>query len=185
MQQEMHSCECENSCRDIIEHNSGTFWKFLQLPHWRRLDDVEHSKKYKTREKSFPCERDGDQRDQLPCDLIDDHELRIFRGRCARHAGSSGDTDQRDQHGEDDGNRSSQGRRKFVCNSCPDYDRDSRRPGARARTQTADAEESRDQRRPERSDGGLGRSVHDSSSWSSGLLSRMDSSASAVGDEMT
>jgi hypothetical protein len=196
MQQKMQYRECENSCRDIIEHNSGTFWESLQLPHWRRLDDVERSKKYKTREKSFPCEWDGDQRDQLACNLVDDNELRILHGCRACHTGRGRNTDERYQSGEGDGNRGAQGRRKFVCNSRPDYDRDSRRPRARAWTQATDAKESCYLRRPKRSAGtifrgrhrhcrGNLRSVHDSSSASSGLLSRIDSSASAVGDEMT
>jgi len=96
MKQEMHRREGENSCRDVIEHDSGAFWKSLQLPHRRRLDDIERSKKYKTREKSFPCERDRDQRDELSGDFVDHHKLRIFRGRGSRHARGGGDADQCD-----------------------------------------------------------------------------------------
>jgi len=197
MQQEMHYCECENSRRDIIEHNSSAFWKFLQLPHRRRFDDVERSKKYKTRKKSFPCEGDGNQRNQLPGNLVDDDELRILHSCRARYTSRGRDTDQRDQRGQGDGSQRAQGRRKFVRDGGPDHDRCSRRPGAGARAQPADAEEGRDQRGPEWSANGWCacarcgrgrwnlRGVHDSSSASSGLLSRIDSSASAVGDEMT
>ena len=56
----MHQNESENSRRDIIENDSGALGKFLQLAHRRRLDDIERSKKYKTREKSLPCEGDRD-----------------------------------------------------------------------------------------------------------------------------
>ena len=100
MQQGMHSNKSKNSCCHIIEHNSGAVGKSLQLPHWRRLHDVEHSKKYKARKKTFPCERDRDQGDELARDLVDDDELRIFSygGMC--YASSGGDADQRDQHRE-------------------------------------------------------------------------------------
>ncbi len=80
MQQEMHYHQGENSGRNIIEDDSGAFWKSFQLPHRRRLDDIESPKKYKTREKSFPRERDGDERDQLSGDFVDHDELRIFGG---------------------------------------------------------------------------------------------------------
>ena len=80
MQQEMHPNESENSGRNIIEDDSGAIWKFLQLPHRRRLDDIEGSEKYKTREKSFPRQRDSDQGDQLTGDFVDDDELGIFGG---------------------------------------------------------------------------------------------------------
>jgi len=54
MQQEMYPNECESSSRNIIEDDSGALWKSLQLTHWRWLNDIEASKKYKTREKSLP-----------------------------------------------------------------------------------------------------------------------------------
>ena len=104
MQQEMHPNEGEDPCCDIIEHDSGAFWKSLKLPHRRWLDDIEHSKKYKTREKSFPREGDGDQRDQLSGDLVDHDKLGIFDSRRPRHASGGGDTDQHDQHSQDDSN---------------------------------------------------------------------------------
>jgi hypothetical protein len=103
MQQEMHRGECENSGRNIIEDDSGAFWKLLQLPHRRRLDDIECSKKYKTREQSLPRQRDGDEGDELSGDFVDDDELGIFGGRGAGYAGGGGDADQRDQQGQSDG----------------------------------------------------------------------------------
>ena len=80
MQQEMHGNEGENSCRNIVEYDSGAFGKSFQLPYRRRLNNIEGSKKYKTREKCFPCERDGDERDQLTGDFVNHDELRIFDG---------------------------------------------------------------------------------------------------------
>ena len=80
MQQEMHPNESEKPGRNIIEDDSGAFWKLLQSPHRRRLDDIEGSEKYKTREQSFPRQRDGDERNQLSGDFVDDDELRIFGG---------------------------------------------------------------------------------------------------------
>ena len=99
----MHCQECEDPCRHIIEHDPGALWKSLQLAYRRRLDDVEGSEKYKTGEKSFPRQGDGDQRDQLSGNLIDHDKLRILRGRSPRYASCCGDTDERDQRGHGDG----------------------------------------------------------------------------------
>ena len=100
----MHSNEGENPCRHIIEYDSGALGKSLQLPHRRGLDDIEGSEKYKTREKSFPCKRDGDQRDQLSGDFVDYDELRVFGGGDSSHARGGGDADQGDEYCGRDGN---------------------------------------------------------------------------------
>ena len=97
MQQEMQRNESENSGRNIIEDDSGAFWKSFQLPHRRRLDDIEYPEKYKTREKSFPRQRDSDQGDQLSGDFVDDDELRISAGGGAGNESGGGNADQRDQ----------------------------------------------------------------------------------------
>ena len=89
----MHCNHGEHSCRNIIEHDSGAFREFLQLPHRRRFEDVEPSEKYKTREKSLPRERDGDQSDELSGDLVDDDELRVFSSRGAGYASGRWDAD--------------------------------------------------------------------------------------------
>ena len=78
MQQEMHRREGEKSSCNIIEHDSDPFRKLLQLPNWRRLEDIEGSKEYKTRQKSFPRQGDGDQRDQLSGNLVNNDQLWIF-----------------------------------------------------------------------------------------------------------
>ena len=93
----MHYDEGKNSCRDIIEHDSGAFGKFLQLAHRRRLDDIERSKKYKTGEESFPREGDGDEGDELSGDFVDDDELGIFASGGAGDAGGGGNADQGDE----------------------------------------------------------------------------------------
>ena len=59
----MHYEQSENPCRNIVEDDSGTLGKSLQLTNRGWLDDVEGSKKYKTRKESFPSEGDGDERD--------------------------------------------------------------------------------------------------------------------------
>src|ERR1035438_5678332 len=89
----MHDNAGEDSCRHIVEHDSGAFWKSLQSPHRRGLDDIEGSKKYKTREESFPREGDGDQSDELPGDLVDYDELRVFPARRPGDASGGGDAD--------------------------------------------------------------------------------------------
>src|SRR5580698_2739310 len=99
----MHCDECKNSCGYVVEHDSGAFGKPLQLPHGRRLDDIESSEKYKTGEKSFPRQRDGDEGDELSGDFVDDDELGIFSTRCAGYAGGGGDADQDNEYGQGDG----------------------------------------------------------------------------------
>ena len=80
MQQEMHANEGKNSCRHVIQDDSGALGKSLQLPDRRRLDDVEGSEKYKTRQKSFPLQRHLDQRNELSSNFIDYDKLRILHG---------------------------------------------------------------------------------------------------------
>jgi len=103
MQQEMYPKKSENSGCNIIEDDSGALGKSFQLAHRGRLDDIEDSKKNKTRQQRFPRERDGDQRRYLSGDFIDDDELRIFRGRGPGYASGGGDANQRDQNGQGDG----------------------------------------------------------------------------------
>ena len=95
----MHYHQSVKSGCDVIEHDSVAFGKFFQLANWRRLEDVEDSKKYKTGEKSLPRERDGDEGDQLSGNFVDDDELGIFGGRGAGDAGRGGYADERDQDG--------------------------------------------------------------------------------------
>ncbi len=94
----MHDSQRVETGCDIVEHNSGAFRKGLQLSHRRRLDDIEGTKKYKARQKRFPCERHGDQSYQLTRDLIDHYKLRIFNSGAARDPCSCGNADQRDRH---------------------------------------------------------------------------------------
>ncbi len=117
----------------------------------RWLDDIERSKKYKTGEKSFPRERDGDEGDELSGDFVDDDELGIFAAGGARYTGGGGDADQGDEQGQDDaaaGVRSAG--RQDVGDCGPEQDCGGGSPGAGAGVQAADAEESGGQGCPER-----------------------------------
>ena len=78
MQQKMHNGERINSRSQVVHHDAGAFGQPLQSPDGKRLPHIEDTKEYKAREKSFPSQRDGDERDQLPRDFIDDDELRVF-----------------------------------------------------------------------------------------------------------
>ncbi len=119
MQQEMHANECKNSGRHVIQDDPSTLGKSLQLPYGRRLEDIEGSKKYKTRKESFPCQRNSDQCDELPGYFINHHELGIFyRGRTS-YTGRSRDAYYRDRNRERTGQRSPQGWRGEVCNCGP------------------------------------------------------------------
>ena len=136
----MHHSEGKNSCCNVIEHDSGALGEFLQLAHRRRLDDVEPSKKYKTGEESFPCQRDGDECDELSGDLVDHNELGVFPARGAGYAGSGGDADEGDEQGQGDGEWGAEFGRQDVRECGPDCDCGYRCPGPGAGVEAADAE---------------------------------------------
>src|ERR1035438_260140 len=95
----MHDCERIKARAQIIHHSAGSFREPLQPPDWKRLGNIEDTKEYKAREKRLPCERDGDERDELAGDFVDDHELGVLYGGGARCAGGGGDSDEGDNGG--------------------------------------------------------------------------------------
>ena len=95
----MHRAQRVETRGNIVQHNPCAFRKRLQLSHRRRFNDIEGTKKYKARQKRFPCERHGDQSNQLTRHFIDHHKLRIFYSRASRDLCSRGNADQRDHHG--------------------------------------------------------------------------------------
>src|SRR5450755_4717439 len=99
----MHHSERVKSRSQIIHHNARAFGKPLQSPNRKRLPNIEHTKEYKAREKSFPSERDGDEGNQLSRDFIDDDKLRIFYAGAARDQGGGGNSDDGHGSGGDDG----------------------------------------------------------------------------------
>ena len=87
VKQEMHDDERVKSRSEIVHNNAGAFGEPLQPANWKRFQNIEDTKEYKAREKRFPCERDGDEGDELAGDFIDDDELRIFGAGSARDRG--------------------------------------------------------------------------------------------------
>ena len=83
----MHDGERIKSRSQVVHHNASAFGQPLQSPNRKRLQNIEDTEKYKAREKGFPSERNGDERNQLPGDFIDDDELRVFRAGGARDRG--------------------------------------------------------------------------------------------------
>ena len=94
----MHYAQRVETRCNVVQHNPGTFRKRLQLSHRRRFDDIENTKKYKARQKRFPCERHGDESQQLTRHFIDHHKLRIFCSGASRNLGRCRNGDQRDHH---------------------------------------------------------------------------------------
>ena len=89
----MHDGERINARSQVIHHNASAFGQPLQLPYGKRLPHIEYTEKYKAREEGFPTEGNGNERDQLSGDFIDDNELRIFRSGCARDQRGGRDSD--------------------------------------------------------------------------------------------
>jgi hypothetical protein len=197
----MHRSQRVKTGGDVVQHNPTAFRKRLQLSHRRRFDDIEGTKKYKAREKRFPCERYGDQSYQLTRYLINHHKLRIFCSAASRDPCSRRNSDERDHRRQSDGEGGAPGNGQRVGQRRPQQYGCRRSPAPRSRPQPSNSEKRSDQRRPpwssaERSrDGarfrgcGLGRFFHRSSSGapsrSSGVLSRIGSSASVTGDGIT
>ncbi len=115
----MHRPQRVEASGQVVQYNSGTLRNSFQLPHRRRLDDIEDTKKYKSREKRLPCERHGDESYELTSDLINHDKLRIFYPAPPRCLRRRRNTDERDQHGQADRNRRSQRWRKRVCQPGP------------------------------------------------------------------
>ncbi len=144
----MHYYESIDSRGDVVEHDSGAFWKFLQLSNGRGLDDIERSKKYKTSEESFPREGNSNESDELSGDFIDHDELRILGCKGPRYLSGGGDADKNHDEGEGDGCRSTGYKRQSVGESVPEHHCRGRAPCARAGTHASDAEEGGQQRCP-------------------------------------
>ena len=119
MQQEMHDSKRVETGGKVVQHNPDAFRKRLQLSHGRRFDDIEDTKKYKARQKRFPCERHGDQSYQLTRDLIDHHKLWIFDAGTPCDPCGRRNADQRDRGSQGDCNRRPQPRRQSVGQRCP------------------------------------------------------------------
>jgi len=86
MQSHLHQDERVNASTYIVYYDAKTLRKGFKLTHWRRLYNVESSKKYKAQQNRFPRERHCNHGDELSHDFIDHHELGIFEASCPRDA---------------------------------------------------------------------------------------------------
>ena len=75
----MHDRKRIKSRSQVIHHNASALRQPFQSPNGKRLPNIEDTKEYKAREKSFPSQRDSDERNQLPRNLINDDDLRILQ----------------------------------------------------------------------------------------------------------
>ena len=92
----MHHGQRVKSSPYVIDHDANPFGQSLEQPNRRRLQNVEDTKKYKSSQKGFPSQRDGDEGNELTRHFVDDDELRIFNARSARDSRGRGDADKRD-----------------------------------------------------------------------------------------
>ena len=157
MKEKLHHYERIYTGRDIIEHDPGAFWQSFELSDGWRLEDVEDSKKYKTGKKSFPCQRDRNQSDELARDLVDHNEAGIFlsRGSCDLRGGRDAYKGYNDS--ESHGGGSACRKRQKVSQRSPEKRSCRGRPATRARASMANAEKGRRERGPAR--GGKGSEI--------------------------
>ena len=99
----MHYGERIKSRSQVIYYDAGALGQPLQPPNRKRLPNIEDTKEYKAREKSFPSQRDSDERNQLSRDLINDDELGILQAGRVSDQRRGGDCDQGHSRGGDDG----------------------------------------------------------------------------------
>jgi len=104
----MHNSESVQSRGHVVQYDSATFGKGLQLSHRRRFENIEDTKKYKARQKRFPRQRQCDECDQLTCHFINHHKLRIFFPRAPRHLRCGRNADECNQRGQCDHDGGSQ-----------------------------------------------------------------------------
>jgi len=94
----------KDTCGYVVEHDAGSGREAFELPDGRRLEDVEEAKKQKREDGVGPVGGDGDERDELSGDLVDDDVPGIF---------ATGLT------GDDGGGRYADERRDQSCNGGP------------------------------------------------------------------
>ena len=68
----------------------------LQLPEWRRLQDIENTKKYKGRQQGFPMQRNAGEGQDLPCDFVNHDAGRILNPQFTGNISSGANA--HDQH---------------------------------------------------------------------------------------
>ena len=90
----MHDRERIKPRSQIVYHNARALGQPLKPSNRKRLEDIEDTEKYKAREKSFPSERDGDERNQLSSGFVNDNELWVFRAAGACYQRSRGNSNE-------------------------------------------------------------------------------------------
>src|SRR5690349_16028914 len=133
-----HNCEKQQrvqSCADIVKHDANSLRQSLQGAQWRRFENVEATKKYKTQQKIFPTQWRDDERKHLTCNFIDHYESRIFDTTLARNSRTRGNPNQSHSNCNDQRNRGDVS--CALCDQPPQHHGCSCSPRARARMETA------------------------------------------------
>src|SRR5215510_4522519 len=86
-----------NSCANVVEHDANAARQLLELPERWRLQNIEPTKKYKTRQNILPTQRYGNQCNQLPGNLVNHHVAWIAYTAFAGH--NRRNRDAYDDHG--------------------------------------------------------------------------------------
>jgi len=97
MQHELHHGQSVEAGSDIIDHDARTFGQSFEQADWRRLDDIEPSKKYKGQQQRLPRYRRRNQSNELAGNFVNHHKLGILQTTGTRDACSGGNSD---EHGD-------------------------------------------------------------------------------------
>jgi hypothetical protein len=94
MKHDLHYSQTVKAGSHVIDHDADTLGEAFELAYWRRLDDIERSKKYKAQQQRLPRDRRCNQSDELAGDFVDHHKLRIFATAGPRHSRGCRNSDQ-------------------------------------------------------------------------------------------
>ena len=94
MKHGLHYSQTVKAGSHVIDHDADTLGEAFELAYWRRLDDIERSKKYKAQQQRLPRDRRCNQSDELAGDFVDHHKLWIFATAGPRHSRGRRNSDQ-------------------------------------------------------------------------------------------
>src|SRR5260370_4563235 len=133
------------SCSNIIHHDTCSRGQSLQAAQREGLHDVEATEKYKTREKVFPIEGNGDQRDHLAGDFVNHYEPRVVSSALARDHRRRRDANDRDGQRHQNRGEREPARIDHSRTRPPQEHGDGSGPRPGSRLQMANAEKRRNQ----------------------------------------
>src|SRR5215471_3698329 len=145
MQPDLKQDKRIDSCSHIVHHNSSSARKSFQASKRKWLSDIEPTKEYKTGQKVFPIERNGNESDHLSCHFINNNKSGIIVSALSGHYRGRRNTQQRNDCRSDYFDWDQPPLRDQMRCSPPAQDSDCRRVCARTRTEITNTKKGGDE----------------------------------------